>query len=157
MLSRTSRYSGLGVVEPPLTSSPAQLDRRANVGVGEISRRLLTRALEGAVSLFQRSARRLRSGLALFSGLELGTERQIEEERIALEEAYFGRPPRFAASMPSARVEQPLTCESKFQIRSIEGDRWTVMDDHDRIVCIGSKQACEDWLDYQENASRAAN
>jgi len=156
MLSRTSRYSGLPVVEPPMTPGHAQIDRRSSVGLGELSRRLANRARELAATLYQRARRGLRISLSLFSRLELGTERQIERERMALESS-FSRPPRFAERLHSMTTEQPAGCDSKFRIRTVEGDQWTVMDDCDRIVCIGTKQACEDWLDYQENARRAAN
>jgi len=138
-----------------MASSHAQIDRRSNVGIGEISRRLVSRAAEWAISHFQRAARRMRSSLTIFSGLELGTETQVEKERILIE-ASLSRPPRFVESMRPA-PRDPARCNSKFRIRSIEGDRWTVMDDRDRIVCIGTKEACEDWLDYQDNVSRAEN
>src|SRR5438309_11309992 len=39
-----------------------------------------------------------------------------------------------------------------YRIHSVSGDQWTIVDDRDDVVFAGTKQRCEDWLDFQENA-----
>ena len=38
-----------------------------------------------------------------------------------------------------------------YQVLAVEGDQWTIVDDRDEVVFIGTKQTCEDWLDSQDN------
>jgi hypothetical protein len=40
------------------------------------------------------------------------------------------------------------------RIDSVVGEQWTIVDERGRVVFVGTKQGCEDWLDYQDNAQR---
>ena len=41
-----------------------------------------------------------------------------------------------------------------FRLNRLEADEWSVQDAEDQIVFQGSLDACEDWLDFQENEQR---
>ncbi len=43
-----------------------------------------------------------------------------------------------------------------YRVQSITGDRWEIVDSNDRTVFVGTRQQAEDWLDFRENAQRAA-
>jgi hypothetical protein len=40
------------------------------------------------------------------------------------------------------------------RIDSVVGEQWTIVDERGGVVFVGTKQGCEDWLDYQDNAQR---
>ena len=42
-----------------------------------------------------------------------------------------------------------------FGIEPTDGDAWTIVDEDQQVVFVGSLRACEDWLDYQDNAHRS--
>src|SRR5579863_1688987 len=37
-------------------------------------------------------------------------------------------------------------------IHSVAGDQWTIVNDRGALVFEGTKQRCEDWLDFEDNA-----
>jgi hypothetical protein len=39
-----------------------------------------------------------------------------------------------------------------FRVHSASGDQWTIIDERDQVVFVGTKRQCEDWLDCHENA-----
>lgn len=40
-----------------------------------------------------------------------------------------------------------------YRIQPVTGDQWTIVDERDESVFVGTLKQCEDWLDFQENAS----
>ena len=43
-----------------------------------------------------------------------------------------------------------------FRLRSLERDKWCIVDLQDEKVFVGSYSECEDWLDRMENIQRQA-
>jgi hypothetical protein len=39
-----------------------------------------------------------------------------------------------------------------YNIQSIHGNRWRIVDGSNRLVYVGNKQQAEEWLDWQDNA-----
>jgi hypothetical protein len=41
-----------------------------------------------------------------------------------------------------------------FHVQPLHDDQWSIVDDQDRQLFVGTKLECEDWLDAAENAAR---
>jgi hypothetical protein len=39
-----------------------------------------------------------------------------------------------------------------FRVDSVSGDQWTIINERDQVMFVGTKRQCEDWLDCHENA-----
>lgn len=41
-----------------------------------------------------------------------------------------------------------------YRIQTSTGAQWTIVDEREEVVFVGTLRECEDWLDFQENAQR---
>jgi hypothetical protein len=39
-----------------------------------------------------------------------------------------------------------------YRVHSVHGDQWTIIDDRDQVVFVGTMRQCEDWLDCHDNS-----
>ena len=43
-----------------------------------------------------------------------------------------------------------------FRVEPTQEDQWKVVDENDKVAFIGTMREAEEWLDFQDNAPRAA-
>lgn len=104
------------------------------------------------------------AGFLLFEALygHHGTESLVDRpqsrnssgriSKVATRERGSGRPPEPCRGIAPAGPWRVVTDPLSEQMRHPPcGDVWTIIDPRDQVVFTGTKQDCEDWLDYQDN------